>query len=205
MSMKWRRIALTAAALAALAPCRLPADEIPSPAEQAEMMARSMELAKPGEEHRLLEKLAGTWNFEIKMWMEPGAEPKLIQGMSTGRMILGGRFLVSESKTPSPMGEVEQMSIMGFDRRFGHYTTIGLDTWGTYYVTAAGPYDSTTRTITMSGQDHDPVFKGTQIYDFVLRLVSDDEFVWEIIFKDEVHTRGGDPFKMVAITYRRTG
>jgi hypothetical protein len=34
---------------------------------------------------------------------------------------------------------VESTTIIGFDRRSKKYTTVGLDTMGTYWVTAAGP------------------------------------------------------------------
>ncbi len=34
--------------------------------------------------------------------------------------------------------------------------------------------------------------------------LDDDTYVWEIVFKDEVHTRGtNQPFKMVQVTARR--
>jgi len=178
--------------------------ERPDSALQAKMMAKAVELAAPGPEHKLLETLAGKWTFEATVWMEPGGEPMVVQGNAESRMILQGRFLMTESTGPSPFGgESENFGIMGFDRRFGHFTTIGMDTWGTYFVTAAGPYDSTTRTITMSGEDADPVFAGTQLYDFVLQLETDDTYTWQIIFKDQWHTRGGEPFKMVEMRFTR--
>jgi hypothetical protein len=179
------------------------AQDAPDPEQQDDLFAQYQALIMPGEEHKLLEKLAGTWNMEVKMWMEPGAEPLFITGASTHRMILGGRFLMTEAKSGEGLFAGETLGILGFDRRSGVYTTVGFDTYGTYYVTGAGPYDEETRTITMSGEDFDPVLNHTQVYDFVMRLVSDDEYISEVIFHDEAHTKGKGPFKMLEIKYTR--
>ena len=44
----------------------------------------------------------------------------------------------------------------------------------------------------------------TQQFDIILRFLNDDSFAWEIVFKDSVHTQGGDDFKMVEVTYTRS-
>jgi hypothetical protein len=41
------------------------------PADMQKMMAQMMELAKLNENHKLLGSLAGTWTYDIKMWMNP--------------------------------------------------------------------------------------------------------------------------------------
>ncbi|MCB2231395.1 DUF1579 domain-containing protein [bacterium] len=180
------------------------AQEMPTEAEKAEMMQQAMELAKPGPEHEMLAKHAGTWQTEVKLWMEPGAEPMTVTGVSESQMILGGRFLETTWKTGegTPMA-MEGKSIMGFDRRHGEFTVVGLDTWGTYWVTGQGPYDDQTNTITMYGEDTDPVFGMVQQYDFRMTLVDEDHFTWEVIFYNPEITQGADEFKMVEINYTR--
>jgi len=172
-------------------------------AKQAEMMAMFMQMAQPGEEHKKLEPLAGTWDVEIKMWSQPGAEPMLFKGRGTSRMILGSRFL--ESRSTSGEGEMytEALTILGYDKRHKKYTSVGYDTWGTYYVAATGEYDPKTNSVVMGGEDYDPTTKFTQKWDFVLRFIDKDKYVWEVIFKDEMHTQGKGPFKMVEITSTR--
>ena len=66
-----------------------------SDADKAKIAAY-MQLAKPGPEHKQLESLVGTWDEEIKFWMEPGKPPMTFKGSSQNRMILGGRFLLCE-------------------------------------------------------------------------------------------------------------
>lgn len=175
----------------------------PTEEEMQKRMAKSMAIAGPGEEHQLLAKMVGTWDQEIKLYMNPGAEPMVMTGKATSKLILDGRFLQTESEGGSPPMVVKTFTLMGYDRRHERYTTIGMDTMGTYYVTAAGTYDQATRTLTLSGKDEDPVIGHTQEYDFVTRFESDNKYVWEAVFKDEMHTKGGDPVKLVEITYTR--
>ena len=97
----------------------------------------------------------------------------------------------------------EMMTILGFDRRSGEYTLIGLDTSGTYWVAARGPANESGDGAVLSGEDYDAVFEHMQLYDFVLAWPDDDTFRIQIIFKDEIHTGGGPPFKMVETVSRR--
>lgn len=169
-----------------------------SDADKAKIAAY-MQLAKPGPEHKQLESLVGTWDKEIKIWMEPGKPPMTVKGSSQNRMILGGRFLLCEGKGGTGMMAFENMIIMGFDRRSKKFTTVGFDTEGTYYVAAAGPYDESRKAIVMYGEDVDPAL-GTQKYDMVVRIVSPTKYITEVVFKDPVHTHGLPEFKMVEIT-----
>lgn len=175
----------------------------PTPEQMAEMMRRHRELAQPGPEHERLAAMTGTWDVELKMWPAPGAEPVTSAGTMSAETIIGGRFLVQTMSLADTDPGGEQMSIIGFDRRSGEYIVMGMDTAGTYWVTARGPADASGDRAVLAGEDHDAIVGFTQIYDFVLSWPDDDTFVVEIIFKDEIHTRGGPPFKMVEVTSRR--
>lgn len=172
-----------------------------SDADKAKIAAY-MQLAKPGPEHKQLESLVGTWDKEIKIWMEPGKPPMTVKGSSQNRMILGGRFLLCEGKGGTGMMAFENMIIMGFDRRSKKFTTVGFDTEGTYYVAATGPYDESRKAIVMYGEDVDPAL-GTQKYDMVISIVSPTKYITEVVFKDPAHTHGLPEFKMVEITHTK--
>jgi hypothetical protein len=169
-----------------------------SPEKMQEMMA----LAQPGPEHKMLEKLVGTWEQTVKFWMKPGAEPSEMKGKSVNKMILGGRFLQSDVTGGEGEMKMEGLNVMGYDRRHKKFTTVGFDTWGTYYVTAAGPYDEKTKSIVMYGEDEEPTASITQKYDIIVRFVDDDTYINEIVFKDE-RTPDKKEFKMVEVTNTR--
>ena len=185
-----------------LSACVARAQEKLSEADKAKKMAESYALAAPGPEHQRLQSLVGKWDQEIKVWSEPGKTPMTLKGTCENKMILGGRFLVGESKGNMGGMSVESTHITGFDRRHKKYTHIGLDTFGTYYVTATGPYDESKQAVVMYGEDVDPLL-GTQKYDIIFRVLGPDKYMIEIVFKDKEHTRGAAEFKEVEITYTR--
>ena len=171
--------------------------------ELADIQRRMAAAAQPGEEHALMAALAGEWHQILRLTPAPGADVMTMEGTANNEMILGGRFLKTESDLHLPGVEGGSLSLLGFDRRSEEFNNIGMDTEGTYWVTAKGTYDQEARTITMSGEDYDPIFGHVQEYDFKIRFVDEDTYVTEIWFKDPVHTRGGPPFMMIEITSTR--
>lgn len=169
-------------------------------ADRAKKAAAYMAIAGPGPEHKQLESLVGTWDQEIKFWMEPGKPPVTFKGRTQNRMILGGRFLLSEGKGGEGAMAFERVSIMGFDRRHKKYTTVEFDSMGTYYVTGMGPYDEARKAIVTYGEDVDPMLGHTQKYDMITRIVSPTQYVVEVIFKDFEHTQGRGDRKIVEVT-----
>ena len=77
-----------------------------------------------------------------------------------------------------------------------------LDTFGTYAITAAGPFDESKQAVVMYGEDVDPLL-GTQKYDIIVRILGPDKYMMEIVFNDKEHTRGAAEFKEVEVTYTR--
>lgn len=179
------------------------AQTAPTPEEQRRMAELYRRANEPGEPHARLAVLEGTWNTEARVWPGPGAEPKVVRGTARNEMILGGRFLATESTASLDGASWDALLVTGYDGRHGHYTQVAFDTWGTYYVTAAGDRSEEAGAIVMSGEDRDPILGHTQVYDFILRIVDADRYVTEIVFKDPVHDPGGAGFKMVEIVHTR--
>jgi len=171
--------------------------------ELSDIQRRMREAAELGEGHALLGSLAGEWDEVLKLWPSPGADVMETTGRASAHTILDDRFLWLESDVSLPGQEAGSVILLGFDGRSGEFTSLVMDASATYWVTARGTYDQTTRTITMSGTDYQPIIGHVQEYDFVIRLVDESTFVWEIWFKDEMHTRGGVPHRMVEITFDR--
>ncbi len=175
----------------------------PTP-EQIKAMLAEMQ---PGPEHRVLANLEGQWTLDITYNMGgPQAKPMKARGTATNRMILGGRFLMSEGVSDNPAGaafggaKVETVGIYGFDRRTKEYTTIGLDTMGTYWVTAAGVMKPD-QTILMAGETLDDHAGSKEIrkYDMVLKVVDANTYLSQIIFKFP----NMPDLKIVEIVHRR--
>jgi hypothetical protein len=71
-------------------------------------------LPKPGPEHQLFQKDAGTWDATIEMFMAPGTDPMVSKGVETDRVGCGGLCLITDF-------EGEMMPGMTFE---GHGTTV---------------------------------------------------------------------------------
>jgi hypothetical protein len=167
-----------------------------------EQMALMLEEMRPTTEHQELAKLTGRWNQEVTWSM--GGPPVKATGTVTNRMILGGRFLVSEGSSNNPIGfgdtTIELMTIYGFDRRTRDYTIVGYDSFGTYYVTAAGK-KTPAGLVLMHGEtlEHEAGATTTRKYDMTLRVMDANTYITEVIFKFP-----GQPDQTVAsVTHRR--
>lgn len=153
-----------------------------SPEKQREMQEYMMTSMQPCAEHDRLKAMEGSWIQHVTMRMGPDAPEMKVQGSAKNSMVLGGRFLRSEGLGEFMGQPIESLNIMGYDRRYDHYTVVGFDTMGTYYVAAEGKWDDATKSVRMRGSTHDPKIKATENYTMVYKPVSADEYLWEIWF-----------------------
>jgi hypothetical protein len=168
-----------------------PAAQQPSATQQpsARQMEAVLAKTRPGPEHEALRALAGRWNQEVTFDMG-GPRKMIAKGTATNRLILGGRFLVSERTADNPAGAaagiptIEAVNIYGFDRRTSEYTILELDSMGTYWVSAAGPARPD-GAIVMSGETLDDHSGQREVrrYDMVLKIVDADTYTTQIVFK----------------------
>ena len=63
---------------------------------EADMMATMMELAKLGENHKLLAGGVGTWDYKVKFWMNPDNPPVESSGISVARSVMDGRYVITD-------------------------------------------------------------------------------------------------------------
>jgi hypothetical protein len=161
--------------------------------------------AQPAAEHRELAALAGRWNLQVT-YNAGGGKTMTATGTAENRMVLGGRFLISESTSSVPAGApagmkaIDSMRIYGFDRRTSTFTIVELDSMGTYWVTAAGTKKEAGM-IVMSGEtldDHGGTREMRQ-YDMVLRVIDRDTYAAEVVFKFANRA----PVKLVEILHTR--
>jgi hypothetical protein len=72
---------------------------VPSSApDQADMTKRMVELSKPGENHKLLASLAGTWEFTGKHFPDdPNEKPIEVKGSCVGKPLWERRYFLTET------------------------------------------------------------------------------------------------------------
>ncbi len=182
------RIPKVTAAMVVLVTAPAAAQDMPDSTQ----MARMMELAQPGPEHERLAALTGEWDVTLQM---PGMS---FTATAENHTIMGGRFL-SSTVTGSAGGmPFEALTIMGYDRGPGMFTAVGFDTFGTFYVTGAGPWDDAEERAVLRGSYDDPVTGHAHEYEFIWTTPAPDRYTWSVVFLD-----GGQRQTVMQGEYRR--
>jgi hypothetical protein len=174
----------------------------------AEMMKQMMELAKPGENHKLLTDLAGTWNYTIKMWMDPdpNAKPEEAKGTAVRKAAMGGRYCIvdvtGKMQMPGPDGKKKEMEFKGmgieaYDNVKNKFLGTWIDNMGTGIMMSEGTYDPATKTFTYTGE-YEGVPGMKQKIREVVKIVDKDHHTFEW-YED----RGGQEAKTMEISYTR--
>jgi hypothetical protein len=148
-----RLIAVTFIALCLIATASLSlAKEKKKEIDQQAMMEEFKRLSMPGEPHKLLASLAGSWTTKTKEWMEPGKPPMESTGTVEMKMLLDGRFLQQEL-TGNMMGQPYiGIGLLGYDNLRKRYVTTWIDSMGTGIFMMEGTASADGRTITLKGQ-----------------------------------------------------
>ncbi len=177
--------------------------------DMAEMMKKYEMAAKPGPNHKLLERSAGEWTTKSKMWMDPSAPPTETSGKSTCRLVLGGRFVQEEFDgemiMPNAKGEMVKqsfkgMGLTGYDNVKNLYVATWTDDMNTGILSMSGSYNPMTKTLLMFGQMDDV---GMGVHGKTIRyeskIVSNDKHIFTMY---DCHA--GVDYKVMEITYSRS-
>lgn len=158
--MKTRnRIPGIAAAALIVAAATLAADKKPeklhAPADDKAAMEAMVKAGTPGEAHKKLEDLVGTYDVKVSTWMKPGQPPMESTGTSEGKMALGGRFL-EEHFEGTFMGQpFSGVGYTGYDNVQKKYVGTWIDTMSTGVMVSSGKMEG--NAYSMSGTMADPM------------------------------------------------
>ena len=173
-----RTVALIAllGAIALLAGGRSPADDKKGAADAKAAMEAMIKAATPGEPHKRLESMAGTWDVSMQFWMDPSAPPTEAKMTTESKIIMDGRYL--EEKVSGEFGgmKFQGQSLVGYDNLQKKYTFAWIDNMGTGISTASGTYDPDKKTITYQGEEIDPASGQKMKNKMVVHLIDKDKF-----------------------------
>lgn len=152
----------------------------------------------PGEQHKLLANLEGSWTTKSKGWMEPGKPPVESVGTCEQRMVLNGHYLRQEYAGDMMGQPFTGLSFMGYNIHTKKYETIWLDSMSTaiYYFVGSASADG--KTITQDCDYDDPA-RGPSLWRTVTRI-KDDNTVEFAMF---LTPKGGKEEKMMEMTIAR--
>jgi Protein of unknown function (DUF1579) len=171
------------------------------PEKQMDMQAvmeAYAKLATPGEPHKQLTSLAGSWTTQTKEWMEPGKPPTESTGSVEMKMVLGGRFLQQEFSGEMMGHPYSGIGISAYDNLLKRYVSTWIDTMGTGVFVMDGTASADGKTITLKGQ-HAELGGGHMTHRAVWKIVDSNTQTFDMY---GTHNDGKE-MRMMEITYTR--
>ena len=149
--------------------------------DMATMMKEFAKWSAPGDAHKNLEKLAGTWTTTQRMWMDPSGQPMESKGTAEFHMGLGGRFLMQSYKGDFMGMPFEGMGTVGYDNFKKVYTSAWADNMGTAMMIAEGTANTAGSEISLSGTMDEPMTgEKNKKFREVMKLQGPDQFTFEM-------------------------
>jgi hypothetical protein len=166
--------------------------------DQQTMMEEFKRLSVPGEPHKQLASLVGSWTTTTKEWMEPGKPPMESTGTVEMKMLLDGRFLQQEL-TGNMMGRpYSGVGLTAYDNLRKKYVSTWIDSMGTGIFVMEGTASADGKAITLRGQ-HAVPGGGQMTHRAVWKIVDSNTQTFDMY---GTHL-GGKEMKMMEITYTR--
>ena len=127
------------------------------PAMDPAMMEAMMKAGVPGDAHKKLDGMVGSWDTKITMWMMPGADPMTSTGTSTNAWVMGGRYLEQRFKGDFAGMPFEGVGYTGYDNVKKQYWGTWMDNMSTSMMTSTGSASADGKTWEFSATMTDPM------------------------------------------------
>lgn len=127
------------------------------PPDEKALVEAMMKAATPGEAHKHLDVLAGSWDVTVSMWMDPSKPPSVSKATSESKWVLGGRYV--EDLVTGDFGGMrfEGRGLTGYDNLRKKYVSSWVDNMGTGISAGVGTYDPDKKTFTFHREEIDPL------------------------------------------------
>jgi Protein of unknown function (DUF1579) len=195
----WFATALLVISTATIALAQEMKHEMSMPPEQKAAMDAMMKAMTPGDAHKLLNTMAGSWNVKVTMWMAPGAEPTVSSGTAEIKWILGNRDLEERFH-----GEFMGMPFIGIG--YTGYDNVKKEYWGTWMdnmstgvMKMTGTTADQGKSWKFTGTNADPVTGKDQVSEERVTIADADHHTMEMYGPGT----DGKMFKMMEIAYSR--
>jgi len=130
----------------------------------------NLELAKESPAHKMLSKLAGKWNLDYKLWINPQDEPEEGSGTADAELILGGRFLQINMDYSIYEKEFTSEHIFGYDTNVKRFLVFSIDEFGTDAIFEYGDFNVDKEAVVFTGIDSISVNPSTGEKSYQYRL-----------------------------------
>ncbi len=169
------------------------------PMDEKAAMEMMMKLATPGEAHKKLEVLVGTWSAKNTMWMDPSKPPTVSEGSSEHKWILGGRFLEQRYEGNFMGMPFSGLGYTGYDNFKKKYVGVWMDSAGTSIMNTTGAFEASGKVLRSSARMDDFTTGKVMTVRESLTIVNNNEVRLDMFGPDPK----GKEYRMMEIVYTR--
>ena len=169
------------------------------PPDQKAAMDAMMKAMAPGDAHKLLDGMAGTWDAKITMWMDPSQPPSVSSGTSENSWVMGNREL-AQKFTGTFMGmPFTGLGYTGYDNIKKQYWGTWVDNFSTGVMVSTGSTADNGKTWKFTSTMPDPMTGKDTPSEEHLTVTDKDHHTMEMWGA----APDGKMFKMMEIVYTR--
>lgn len=157
-------------------------------------------MSEPTMDRRIAEAVAvfakdvGTWDAQIEIRVAPGAPPQRSKGVSSSRLIGGGRWLVTDFENETGF---QGHGVYGWDAARGIYTGVWVDSQRSFIAVAEGTWDAQRRIMTFVTE---AAFGDRRVR---WRELTETRADGTQVFRSLMPGPDGGEFEMMTVTYTR--
>lgn len=175
------------------------AEQSPASSMEQQMKEYLEKYAAPGEHHKHLEMLAGTWTTATKFWPAPGAPAMESTGTAEHKMVLGGRYLQTSYQGEFAGMPFAGMGVAAYDRLLQKYVETWIDNFGTMVLVSEGTCEDGGNVRTVRAEFVDPMTQKPTTMRSVYRFTDPDHYTLEMYGPGP----DGSEVKMMEIAHTR--
>ena len=173
--------------------------EAKPPMDEKAAMEMMMKLATPGDGHKKLDALVGTWTVKNTMWMNPAQPPTVSEGTAEHKWALGGRFLEQHFEGTFMGTPFSGVGYTGYDNYKKKYVGTWMDTAGTAVMNTTGTVDASGKIFRSTARMDDFTTGKVMTVRETLTIVNKDELRMEMFGPDPT----GKEYRMMELVYKR--
>ena len=190
--------AVVSAALLAQDQAKKPAAKA-APMDEKAMMEAWQKAATPGEMHKKLDDMVGTFDASVRMWMDPSKPPEDSTAVSVNKWVLGNRY-VQTMHEGTMMGEpFNGIGYTGYDNVQKKYVGTWMDSTGTGIMNSVCTPDASGKSMTCKASFWDPMTGKPNTMELKTSWTDHDHHSMEMWGMNAA----GKKYKMMEITYTR--
>jgi len=168
-------------------------------AEEKAGMEAMMKAMTPGDAHKLLDGMVGTWDAKVSMFMDPSQPPMVSSGTTENSWVLGNREVMQKFTGTFMGGPFSGVGYTGYDNVKKQYWGTWMDTMSTGVMVSTGNTTDNGKTWKFVSSMPDPMTGKDAPMEEKITITDKDHHTFEM------WTPGpdGKMFKMMEITYTR--